>query len=163
MNSPFDDHISADKPKLFEKVDSGARSTPVIYLLWGDGVKILERQAERTRVRARNREGWVDNTSLGGTSLMEYYFIDVGQGDGVLIKTPDFRHILIDGGWPRRNQDTGKNAADFVDWKFKKDYGMNAIELEAMVCSHNDQHHYGGLWDMLNTDRIAGSIAPRSS
>jgi beta-lactamase superfamily II metal-dependent hydrolase len=115
----------------------------------------LEQGAERTKVKARNRTGWVDNSSLGGTSLMEYYYIDVGQGDGVLIKTPDFRHILIDGGWPRKNQDTGKNAADFVDWKFKKDYGLEAIELDAMVCSHNDQDHYGGLWDMLNIEQSA--------
>lgn len=150
MTSPFHDHISTDTAKLFKDATGTGQ---VIHLLWGDGVHVIERGAQRTKVKARNRTGWVENTALGGPSLMEYYFIDVGQGDGVLIKTPDFRHILIDGGWPRRNQDTGKNAADFVDWKFKKDYGMDHIELEAMICSHNDQDHYGGLWDMLNIDQ----------
>lgn len=153
MNTPFDDYLSTDHAKLFADETGTAMVKPACHLLWGDGVKVLQQGTKRTKVRARNRIGWVENSSLGGTSLMEYYFIDVGQGDGVLIKTPDFRHILIDGGWPRFAQDTGKNAADFVDWKFKKDYGMDSIELEAMVCSHNDQDHYGGLWDLLNADK----------
>jgi beta-lactamase superfamily II metal-dependent hydrolase len=103
-------------------------------------------------VKARGREGWVKTSDLGTESLLEVYFIDVGQGDGVLLRTPDHRHILIDGGWPRRNQDTGKNAADFVDWKFSKDYGKRRIDLDAMIASHNDADHYGGLWDLVSLD-----------
>jgi beta-lactamase superfamily II metal-dependent hydrolase len=82
--------------------------------------------------------------------LLELYFIDVGQGDGILIKTPDEKHIMIDGGYKRASQQSGKNAADFVDWKFKRDYGMDSIELDAMIASHNDADHYGGLWDLIN-------------
>ena len=154
MNSPFDDFISTDTAVLYQNESAAAdgKDPKIIYLLWGDGVKILQRRASRTLVRARGRHrtGWVPNECLGGKSLMEFYYIDVGQGDGVLIKTPDFQHLLIDGGWPRRSQDTGKNAVDFVDWKFYQDYGMDQIELEAVICSHNDQDHYGGLWDLLD-------------
>jgi hypothetical protein len=152
MNSPFDDYISTDFAVLYENATPAKDEPEILHLLWGDGVQVLEQGTKRTRVRARGRNlnGWVDKGCLGGKSLLEYYFIDVGQGDGVLIKTPDFQHLLIDGGWPRSSQDTGKNAADFVDWKFYQDYAMNQIELEAMICSHNDQDHYGGLWDMLN-------------
>ena len=45
--------------------------------------------------------------ALSGESLLELYFVDVGQGDGVLIKKPGFRHLMIDGGFPRSTQDTG--------------------------------------------------------
>jgi hypothetical protein len=72
----------------------------------------------RVEVKARGKTGWVKKEDLGGESLLEVYFIDVGQGAGVLIKTPEFRHIMIDGGNPREKQNTGKNAAEFVDWKF---------------------------------------------
>lgn len=121
-------------------------------LLWGDRVHVLEEQASRSKVFARGQRtpGWVETQDLGDQSLLELYFIDVGQGDGVLIRTPDDRHILIDGGWPRSSQPTGKNAADFVDWKFARDYRRNQIDLDAVICSHNDQDHYGGLWDLLN-------------
>ncbi len=84
---------------------------------------------------------------------LEVYFIDVGQGDGVLIRTPDNRHIMLDGGFDRTKQPTGKNAADFVDWKFAKDYGLNQIHLDAMIASHNDADHYGGLSDLLDTSQ----------
>jgi beta-lactamase superfamily II metal-dependent hydrolase len=131
---------------------SQTANKPFKALLWGDRVRTMSTSGSRTKVKARGAEGWVDNSSLTTESLLEIYFIDVGQGDGVLIRTPDHRHILIDGGWPRANQDTGKNAADFVDWKFAKDYGQASIELDAVIASHNDADHYGGLWDLLNVD-----------
>ncbi len=119
-------------------------------LLWGDRVRVINNTGSRWKVHARGMTGFVDKSRLFGPSLLELYFIDVGQGDGVLIRTPDGRHILIDGGWPRRSQPTGKNAADFVDWKFVKDYERDDIQIDTMICSHNDQDHYGGLWDLLD-------------
>ncbi|NUQ25448.1 MAG: hypothetical protein HUU34_15990 [Saprospiraceae bacterium] len=125
----------------------------IAHLLWGDKVKI-EDFAENTddyiRASARGRIGFIKKEHLTSKPLLELYFIDVGQGDGILIKTPDERHIVIDGGFKRSSQQTGKNAADFIDWKFNKDYEMNSIELDAMISSHNDADHYGGLWDLIN-------------
>lgn len=130
-------------------------------LLWGDRVRVLDDSQARLKVKARGRFGFVSKSALGKKSLLELYFIDVGQGDGVLIRIPDGaagsdgRHILIDGGWPRRGQPTGKNAVDFVDWKFNKDYERDTIDLDAVICSHNDQDHYGGLWDLFDTSEEA--------
>ena len=126
----------------------------LLDLLWGDQVTVLEAGTPRSKVRARGKYGYVSNSALGDESLLEVYFIDVGQGDGVLIRTPDGRHIMIDGGFIRASQPTGKNAADFVDWKFAKDYGLEQIHLDVMMVSHNDADHYGGLSDLLNVDEI---------
>ncbi|MHC4119068.1 MAG: ComEC/Rec2 family competence protein [Planctomycetota bacterium] len=147
-----DDYIRLDTAPFYRNASGNARRG---YLLWGDGVDVINRGASRTEIRARGRNatGFVDNNALGGDPLLEYYFIDVGQGDAVLIRTPDLRHILIDGGSRRSVQDTGKNAADFVDWKFYHDYEMDRIELDVMMASHNDEDHYGGLWDLLNTQQ----------
>ena len=131
-------------------------------LLWGDRVRLLRnpdgsfKMADgRHRARARGQYGWVKKSHLGRRQLLEIYLIDVGQGDGVLIRTPRSRHILIDGGWPRRSQPTGKNAADFVDWKFIRDYESpsKTVELDTVICSHNDQDHYGGLWDLVDPEQ----------
>ncbi len=125
-----------------------------LELLWGDQVDVLETGTLRSKVRARGKNGFVSNSALGDESLLEVYFIDVGQGDGVLIRTPDNRHVMIDGGYKRASQPSGKNAADFVDWKFAKDYGLQQIHLDAMMASHNDADHYGGLSDLLNVRAI---------
>jgi beta-lactamase superfamily II metal-dependent hydrolase len=130
---------------------SGDDDQFIFELLWGDRVRVLSTSGDWSKVKARSFTGFVKTSHLGTQSRLELYFIDVGQGDGVLVRTPDHRHVLIDGGWPRRSQPTGKNAADFVDWKFSRDYGQDTIHLDAMICSHNDQDHYGGLWDLLDT------------
>ncbi|CAH2405640.1 ComEC/Rec2 family competence protein [Mesorhizobium ventifaucium] len=150
----FDRFIGANSTPLY--VESSGEKTKG-FLLWGDGVHLLgQQEGGRLPVRARGRErnGWIDAEALeGGKSLLEVYFIDVGQGDGMLIKTPDFRHIMIDGGHPRGSQNTGKSAADFVDWKFFEDYGLDHVRLDAMISSHNDFDHYGGLADLLDAEQ----------
>ncbi|MGE3939219.1 MAG: ComEC/Rec2 family competence protein [Nitrospirales bacterium] len=146
----FDDYVRVDTTPLYKHSSGSAK---VCHLLWGDGVRFDggSGNGSRRRVKARGgRPGWISASALGGPSLLEIYVIDVGQGDGILIKTPNFRHVLIDGGFPRSRQDTGKNAADFVDWKFVKDYGQDTISLDAMLASHCDADHYGGLADLLD-------------
>ena len=126
------------------------------HFIWGDRVEVLDDTGSRVKIRGRSRyrEVYIDKEALTGEALLEFYFIDVGQGDGVLIVTPDRKHILIDGGYPRRKQNTGKSAADFVDWKFFNDYKKNKIHLDAIICSHNDEDHYGGLADLLDVDQV---------
>ena len=152
----FDHFLGVDEAPLFAESTGNEKAG---HLLWGDGVRLVgPEQNGRIHVTARGREraGWIDPRALdGGKSLLEVYFIDVGQGDGILIKTPDFRHIMIDGGHPRKSQNTGKSAADFVDWKFFEDYGLDAVRLDAMIASHNDFDHYGGLADLLDAAQEA--------
>jgi len=127
-----------------------------VALLWGDYVQVIERTGATCKVRARGLTGTIPSNRLTADALLEIYFVDVGQGDGVLVRTPDGRHIIIDGGLPRSNQLTGKNAADFVDWKFFFDYGDPFIRLDALVASHSDADHYGGLWDLVRQDDAVG-------
>lgn len=126
-----------------------------VSVLWGDRVEVLESGSPRTKVRGRgrNRTFWIDSDALRGQALLEFYFIDVGQGDGILIVTPERKHILIDGGYSRGKQNTNKSAVDFVDWKFYHDYGEDTVRLDAMIASHNDLDHYGGLDDLLDVEQ----------
>lgn len=131
------------------------------YLLWGDRVKVLDTDEDNhtVKVYARGGTGWIPESALGGEPLLELYFIDVGQGDGILIVTPEGHHLMIDGGHRRAYQQTKKSAADFVDWKFHKDYltedqrsdaAKNTVRLDAMIASHADVDHYGGLRDLID-------------
>ena len=145
-------YLNVEKAKLYKDSNS---NTELMELLWGDRVELVSNTKVNGRYKVNARwanNAYIDADVLGDTSLLELYFIDVGQGDGVLIVTPDRKHILIDGGYKRSKQPHGKSAADFVDWKFKKEYKQNTIELDAMICSHCDADHYGGLWDLINPD-----------
>lgn len=146
-------YVAKDKIKLYKEKSC---TTKKIELIWGDSVFLQEELGNKTtvKVKARGVPGYVKTAEINTTALLEYYFIDVGQGDGVLIVTPDRKHIMIDGGYIRSKQLTKRNAADFVDWKFAKDYGKTKISLDVMMTSHNDEDHYGGLWDLLNKAEV---------
>ncbi len=149
-------YVADETTRLYLNAQGGKA---IVDLLWGDRVNTISTSGSRTKVKTRGKTGYVETSAIGDESLLEIYFIDVGQGDGILIRTPDGRHIMIDGGFKRASQPSGKNAADFVDWMFVKHYGGRKIHLDAMIASHNDADHYGGLWDLLDAEREAESDA----
>lgn len=123
------------------------------YLLWGDPVHVKETNpagAEWVEVMARNwKSGYLKASDLMDESILEIYIIDVGQGDGVLMKTPDQKWHLIDAGTTNSRQMTGKGAANFVRFKFIDDLRMDKVSLENMILSHGDLDHFGGMIDLL--------------
>lgn len=84
-------------------------------------------------------------------------FIDVGQGDSILITTPEGRHILVDGGgtvsfrkpgdaWRDRKQPFEVGAKVVVPLLKKR--GIH--RLDAVIMTHGDQDHIGGLRAVLD-------------
>jgi competence protein ComEC len=71
------------------------------------------------------------------------HFIDVGQGDSILIVTPNKKTILIDG---------GKDAAGEKVVAYLRKVGVSAIDL--LVATHPDADHIGGLEDVINNFTI---------
>lgn len=143
-------YVKTETAKLYKEKDG---KKVLLELLWGDRVEYLDEDLHNGFRKVHSRwadVGYVEEKYLGKDPILELYFIDVGQGDGILIVTPERKHILIDGGYARKNQPHGRSAADFVDWKFFTDYKKTEIVLDAMISSHNDADHYGGLWDLLN-------------
>jgi beta-lactamase superfamily II metal-dependent hydrolase len=138
------------------------RDETLIRLLWGDPVLVEREEGERVRVSARGVEGWVQRVDLGDEGLLELYVIDVGQGDGVLMRTPDDKWHLIDGGVSNARQMTKKGAANFLRWKFQEDLKRDGVELEDIILTHPDFDHYGGLCDVLRGDLNDGRTFPVS-
>ncbi|HVK40159.1 MAG TPA: MBL fold metallo-hydrolase [Candidatus Kapabacteria bacterium] len=118
-------------------------------LLWGDTCRTIETSADRTKVHARGATGWVATSALGTKRLLEIYVIDVGQGDAVLMRTPNGKWHLIDGGVSNDRQMTRKGAANFLRWKFLEDLGKKKVELQNVILTHPDFDHYGGLINVL--------------
>lgn len=72
---------------------------------------------------------------------------DVGQGDGIYIRTPNRTHILVDGGSSTKNK-VGK----YVLKNGLKYYG--AATLDYVFISHSDSDHYSGINELLEEDWI---------
>ena len=73
-------YISQETAPMYVAVTGNKK---LLELLWGDQVTVLEAGTPRSKVRARGKNGYVNSSALNNESLLEVYFIDVGQGDGV--------------------------------------------------------------------------------
>lgn len=71
--------------------------------------------------------------------LSTFNFIDVGQGDATLIESRAGHRILIDGGPDAR-------ASNYL----LKKYPSTDLVLDAVILTHPDNDHLGGLRDVLN-------------
>ena len=77
---------------------------------------------------------------------LEVNFINVGQGDSILITTPGQKHILIDGGtFPR--QWSKFDAGKMVVVPYLKSKHIKKLDL--VVATHPDLDHIGGLIAVL--------------
>lgn len=76
------------------------------------------------------------------SSTLVFTFLDVGQGDSILVQTPNGGTVLIDGG------DGGQN----LDAQLRS-LGVQRIDL--MVATHPHADHIGGLVEILNSLPVA--------
>jgi len=80
------------------------------------------------------------------TGKLEVHFIDVGQGDSILIKTPS-KNILIDGG------DRGTTALNYI-----RNQGVNSLDY--IISTHPHADHIGGLINVIQSIPVGEVIDP---
>ncbi len=83
---------------------------------------------------------WITGAaSLDDCRCVQIHFLDVGQGDAALLRTPAGRWILIDGGPRTPVRDAGRS----VVVPFLRRHGAAGLAL--VVATHGDADHLGGL------------------
>jgi len=94
------DHLFTNQLKttVYSK-PKGEDGRKVVARLFMDKVAQEARQGRRgPKIRFREGEGYAKEGDFGEGRTMKDYFIDVGQGDDILVQTSDDRRSLIDGG-----------------------------------------------------------------
>lgn len=85
---------------------------------------------------------------------LELITLDVGQGDALLLRTPQGRWVLIDTGPRARGRDAGRRV--IVPYLLRR----GATRLDLMVLSHPDLDHIGGAPAVLRTLEVGAVVDP---
>ncbi len=124
-------------------------------LLWG-------MQGRATRVVALRRWAWVLAAALWAPLVVSLapaahpdgrlalHFLDVGQGDGAVIRTPGGRFVVVDAGPRSERADAGRRVV--VPFLARQ----RARHLAALVVSHAHADHVGGATAVL--DRLSAAV-----
>lgn len=86
---------------------------------------------------------------------LHVYFLDIGQGDSILIKAPNGREMLIDGGPDSSILPVLGKALGFFD-----------RSIDVVLATHPDQDHIGGLplvFDRYEVSKFIDSVADGTS
>ena len=93
--------------------------------------------------------------SLAGRGALHIVAIDVGQGDAIALRTPLGRWLLVDAG-PRGFGGSDAGLTRVVPYL----HGQGARRLEAIILSHPDEDHAGGLAAVLRNVRTGAVLGP---
>lgn len=145
----FPEYAYAKKRMVYAYKEARTGSGVAAKLFLGEWVKIKDPHATGwIPVAFRGGEGYVQEDELTRDRQLEIFFIDVDQGDSMLIQTPDDRRILVDGG-------KTDDAHQFIRNKYRLDKKNNYIDFEAVVATHSDNDHTEGLLKILKDEKIA--------
>ena len=90
---------------------------------------------------------WVDLRQLfiggRGADMLSVYFLNVGQGDGIYIRTPGGQDIVIDGGPDARIVAALGKVMPFWD-----------TEIDVLLLTHPHADHVAGLVDILKRYKV---------
>ena len=93
--------------------------------------------------------------SLAGRGTLQVIAIDVGQGDAIALRTPRGRWLLVDAG-PRGFGGSDAGLTRVIPYL----HARGARRLEAVVLTHPDEDHAGGLGAVLGNIAAGAVIGP---
>lgn len=88
-------------------------------------------------VRGRNCSGLIEPHQIQADRILELNFVDVGQGDGCHVVTPENQHYIIDAG-------ASDNMFRYLKWRFNLSKEGNFPPPMDVIISHSDEDHYAG-------------------
>jgi len=134
--------------KVYDKPIVNKERKKIATLLFGEWIRTVEKIENEWKVDFRGgKGGYIKTDEFDENRKIEIYFIDVGQGDSILIQTQSDKRVLIDGG-------PDSSANNFITWKYNLRNPKNEIDFDTIIMTHADRDHAKGLVNILNNPRI---------
>jgi competence protein ComEC len=92
---------------------------------------------------------WATIIAQEPTDSLKVYFLDVGQGDAILIDSPTHGRVLIDGG---RNRKVLSELGAILPFGDRR--------IDVVIGTHPDADHIGGLSEVISRYQVRAYIHP---
>ncbi len=139
-------------------------------IAWGDEVTVLKqlsthlevgitvfRQKPDGSILPESITGYIEPTKSSGikvadlvrpvadNKVLKINFVDVQQGDGSVIETPDGKVMLIDGG-------DNQMFARYLAGRFRGTTAEHPKPIDCIIVTHGDADHFAGLPEILESE-----------
>lgn len=144
MSYLFELYAAKAETQVYSKATS-INSNKQRKLLMGTWLGVLkELPDDWLKIKTFGKVGYVKRSDTMTSHHLKAFFIDVGQGDAMLIEAPG-KTILVDGG-------PSKNLYNYLTkWKYKwKILSNKKIKIDAIIISHFDADHFNGLTSIID-------------
>jgi beta-lactamase superfamily II metal-dependent hydrolase len=131
-------YAAINEAKIYETVVNNKGKKIINRILMGTYVSITETNGDWYKVITAGPDGWMHKEGLTDKMGLKIFFLDVGQGDGILIEIGNYK-ILLDAG-PNENL-----YRYLTKWQYT--YLLNAdekVHIYYLIVTHFDNDHYKG-------------------
>jgi beta-lactamase superfamily II metal-dependent hydrolase len=140
-------------------------------LTWGDDVSVIKQTAGHVEIETfdfveqsdgsilpQKVSAFIEPTKSSGIKasavirprnqnvVMKGNFVDVQQGDGAVIETPDGKVILVDGG-------DNQLFARYLAARYRNTSLEKPREIDCIVVTHGDADHFSGLTEIFESEQ----------
>ncbi len=145
------------------KVDIPTENKTIV-LAFGDKVTVINQTPQKIEIELTipkngthiKVSGFIKNKKVGGKNILtetnnnvlKVDFVDVQQGDGSVIETPNGKVILVDGG---ENQ----MFARYLAGRFHNSSLNSPRQVDCIVVTHGDGDHFAGLPEIFESEKNA--------
>ena len=131
-------YATANEAPVYESIVNNRTKKLINKIQSGTYVTITAEEGDFYKVITAGPNGWMRKTDLGSTMGIKIFYLDVGQGDGILMEAGNLR-ILVDSG-PSVNM-----HSYLTKWQYT--YLINKgqpVHIDYVFVSHFDADHYKG-------------------
>ncbi len=142
-------YVYGNKPETIIRNSPRSNARRVNHVLLGSILRVVNSEGDWLEVDSlgKGESGWVHENDVRNTPALKIFFVDVGQGDGAIVESPE-GIMLVDGG-------PNSNFFKFMKHRYSRILRSGKqVEIKAMVVSHPDYDHYNGLTAILKDSRF---------
>lgn len=113
---------------------------------------LITESSNQTQVSNTNLQNNSKTTDTSTGNPLTVSYIDVGQGDSILIKSPNGKNMLID---------AGESSSQTTIQNYIKEKGINKIDV--LVATHPHADHIGGMAYIISNFDIGSIYMPKAT